>query len=138
MEDERLVSALQYYEHALYLLDNAERIAGIGSPHFEYLFSAIVLNLWKSVSAIVGDPSTDRDYQRRYKAIGIAREYFMTEIDGTLKDIRSGQDVAHYSPTESETTQLKGPVVTKALNVAKDVIDRYRSFLNQNAMDSSS
>ena len=61
------------------------------------LVSEAILNFYKSVSVILGDPSAgDRDWQRRYRKFGLSDEFFKTEVEWLRKDIRNHGDVAHY------------------------------------------
>jgi tetratricopeptide (TPR) repeat protein len=99
MRDARLQKALNYYEHALWLYDNSTQLEIITSRHYTYLISTIFLNLWKSITTIVGDPTRSKDgYQKRYKEIGLNEED-KADID-KLKRLRDDYDVAHYTLTE--------------------------------------
>ncbi len=77
--DERTERALEYYEHAVFLYENRLQIAPLQSHHFRLLISAVFLNVWKAVTAVIGDPSTDKDYQRRYRQLGFDDEFFKNE-----------------------------------------------------------
>jgi hypothetical protein len=95
LQDEQLLRSLQYFEHASWLFERRNRLADFGSRHFTFLISSIFLNLWKAASVIVGDPSVDRDYQRRYRDLGLDRQFFRDRIE-SLRELRNNVDVAHY------------------------------------------
>jgi len=125
--DARLDRALIYYRHALMLIANQGLIAKFGTPDFDVLASAIVLNLWKAVSVIIGDPSVDRDYQRRYRTFGISYEYFSNEIE-PLRRLRDSSDVAHHAVDVERQKRLQtqfGP----ATAVASTVLNAYQESL---------
>ena len=97
VHDDRLQKALDYYEHALFLSSAAPQADGLAQSHrtASHLLAAAFLFLWKALSVVVGDPSIDKDYQSRYRALGLDHKFF-TE---TIEDIRRGRnddDVAHY------------------------------------------
>src|SRR5260370_35959132 len=94
VSDERLDRALEYYEHATFLDSRRQEFAPVNSPHFRLLIAAVFLNVWKGVSAVIGDPSQDSDYQRRYRALGLDDDFFQTRIE-LIRQPRNDCDVAH-------------------------------------------
>ncbi len=131
--DERLDRALIYYRHALMLIANQGVIAKFGTPDFDVLASAMILNLWKAVSVIIGDPSVDRDYQRRYRNFGISYGYFADEIE-PLRRLRDDSDVAHHAIDVERQKSLHakfGP----AVHVASTVLSAYQQWLRVSGME---
>lgn len=115
---ERLVAALRYYRLGLLLAET-------GSSHFDsfqaQLMVEAISNYWKAVSAIVGDPSVDRDYQRRYRQYGIDEAFFKGEIEWLRKDMRNQSGVAHYRLGRSDSAKLLEDC-SRAGRIAKTVI----------------
>jgi len=92
--DERLDRALVYYEQGrfLYKLGSDHDLA---ERHRHYLIASGFLFLWKAITTVLGEPGTDRDYQRRFKAFGLPTDFWQTRIQ-PLKETRDAADVAHY------------------------------------------
>ena len=61
VSDDRLDRALQCYKHSTFLYARRQGFAPVNSPHFLSLITSAFLNIWKAVSAVVGDPSQDAD-----------------------------------------------------------------------------
>ncbi len=97
VEDAKLAKALEYFEHALFLQSATPRIDGFAYSlrTTGHLVSGACLFLWKALSVIVGDPSIDRDYQSRYRAIGLEYEFFAGTLE-KIRRLRNEEDVAHY------------------------------------------
>jgi hypothetical protein len=95
IDDQRLERALGYLQHALWLFTQRAEIADPFDANSVLLIASVFLNLWKAASTIVGDPSTDSDYQRRYRTLGFDREFFVNSIE-PLRAVRNNYDVAHY------------------------------------------
>jgi hypothetical protein len=127
ISDDRLERALQYYEHAGVLFTRRERIADILSRHYAQLIASIYLNLWKALSCVIGDPSKDSDYQRRYKELGFDHDYFKEQIE-RIRTLRNQYDAAHYSLNEKDIKKLEGNFGT-AEKTVKEVLQRYRQRL---------
>ena len=127
LEDPRMDRALHYFEHALLLFARRRDLASPLSRHHSTIISAVFLNLWKSVTTIVGDQSRDRDYQRRFLQFGMDRTFFQTKIE-RLKKYRDNFDVAHYSATATSTDELEA-VYGQAVTIAAEVIQHYRDHL---------
>jgi len=125
--DERLQRALQYFEHAVFLFEARNEVSNVFSRHFRYLISAIFLNLWKAVTTIVGDPSTDHDYRSRYKKFGIEQPFFEQKIEG-LRKLRNDYDVAHYHVAPERVQEIERNYYEASV-VASEVINHYREFL---------
>lgn len=89
-----LAAGLRYYRMGSFLLEQGQASR---DDFRSQLVSEAILNFYKSVSVILGDPSAgDRDWQRRYRQFGLSDEFFKTEVEWLRKDIRNHGDVAHY------------------------------------------
>ena len=127
IDDERLERALDYYDHALFLIGRGvAHHGGVISRHYDFTVAAIFLNLWKSVTVIIGDP-TERDYQSRYRTIGLDYQFFKTKID-RLKNLRDTYDVAHHHLDPDRIEEVKAQF-GEAAQIAQEVISRYRNKL---------
>jgi hypothetical protein len=129
--DERLDRALLYFEHALFLFARRRTLAPPFSRHYRTLISAIFLNLWKAVTTIVGDPSRDADFQRRFRQYGMDHEFFQTRIH-PLRELRNDYDVAHYALTQEVVDEIEARY-GEAVSTAIEVIRRYRQHLAEAA-----
>ncbi len=127
ISDERLDRALEYYEHATFLYARRQDLSGMDSPHFRSLIASVFLNVWKAVSAVIGDPSRDSDYQRRYRAIGLSDDFFQTRIEA-VRALRNDYDVAHYTLDSQRLAQIEQEF-GQAQVTAREVISRYRDKL---------
>lgn len=87
--------ALFYFEHACLLQEFSETLP-LSSPHAVFSRALAFLQLFKALTAIVGDPSSDRDYQSRCKRLGLGKDFWQVKAK-PLYDIRNDDDVAHYS-----------------------------------------
>jgi hypothetical protein len=123
--DDRLDRALHYFEHALFLFDRRSSLAPPLSRHHRTLISSIFLNFWKAVTTIVGDPSRDADYQRRYRQYGMDHEFWQTRIE-RLRTLRNDFDVAHYALNEAASAEIEA-AYGEGVSTAAEVIRRYRA-----------
>lgn len=101
--DDALERASAYFYHALFLADilDRERTDSFGSSfHVYYLLGEATLHFHKAVSAILGDPSSDRDYQSRFRLLGMSRDLW--ERAETMRKARNDHDIAHYSATPQQ------------------------------------
>jgi hypothetical protein len=127
LNDARLRKALNYYEHALWLYEHATKLENITSRHYPYLISMVFLNLWKCITAIVGDPARKKDrYLKRYSEIGL-KQQDKANID-QLKKLRNDCDVAHYALTQESFKEVQKKFGT-GLKTAAEVIRVYREHL---------
>ena len=127
LSDPKLDKSLQYFEQAILLNRERSRIAPVLSRNHSRIVSSIFLNLWKALSVVVGDPSVDSDYQKRYKSLGFNYEYFKTKIEWIRKR-RNDYDVAHYSISEQEIGEINENY-GKAQRIVIEVLQRYREVL---------
>lgn len=126
--DERLERASQYFEHAAFLFEKRQDLALPGSRHFTALISAIFLSLAKAVTVIVGDPSSDRDHQRRYKEIGLDYDFYKERI-GRVLELRNNYDVAHHDLTGRAVEAIEQHY-GEAVETASVILARYSEHLN--------
>lgn len=109
MGDLNLRKSLEYFNHALFLDSMRYEVSPVGlSTETEmhmYLLSDIIMNLYKASSVIVGDPTKDKDYQRRYKKYGIDYEFWKERIED-LRSMRNDWDVAHYNLDKEKLKNL--------------------------------
>jgi hypothetical protein len=90
--------ASQHFEHALFLYEKRQELAQPGTRHYSALISSVFLSLAKAVTILVGDPSSDRDHQRRYKEIGLDNDFYNRKIKRVL-ELRNSYEVAHHDLT---------------------------------------
>ena len=83
LSDNRLARALDYYELGLMLYEERAKLASPMSRQHHELIASVFLNLWKAATAVVGDPSADRDHQSRYRGLGLDFEFFTEKINGS-------------------------------------------------------
>jgi hypothetical protein len=126
LNDERLDRALTYFEHAVWLFEQRSRQGDVRSRHAAQVASSIFLNLWKAITTIVGDPD-ERDYQSRYKKLGLDYPFFKDGIDKVTR-MRNSLDVAHYHLDPTVIAQVD-EAIGEAVVVAREVITRYRESL---------
>ena len=129
LSDPILDKALQYYEHSMFLYDRRAKITGILSGHFRYMISEIFLNMWKAATTVVGDPTVDKDYQSRYRKLGIDKDFFEKKIEVAHK-VRNDYDVAHYRLDLDRLGEIEGNF-SIVKEVAERVIRDYREYLFQ-------
>jgi hypothetical protein len=122
LDDDRLTKALMYREHAAFLF---QLRAGVGmfTPHFSFLLTSAYLNMWKAITAILGDPTKGSDYQKRFRRFGLPEDFWKDEVAPLMK-VRHNFDVAHYSLDESAIAQVEQSF-GKAGQVCKTVIGAY-------------
>lgn len=132
VSDDRFDRALEYYEHATFLYSRRQDFSAMNSPHFRSLIASVFLNVWKAISAVIGDPSTDSDYQRRYRALGLSDDFFATQIEH-VRRLRNDYDVAHYTLDGGRLAQIEQEF-GQAQITAREVIGRYREHLTSQRM----
>jgi hypothetical protein len=123
--DTRLARALDYCNHAQFLNRLRDELAlGYVRAH-SYLAADIFSNYYRAASAIVGDPSKDKDYQSRYKKIGLS-DGDWKKIE-RVRQLRNDYGVAHYDLGD-KIEELEHELATAA-QVTKEVITRYITSL---------
>jgi len=127
LQDERLTKAALYLQNALLLQDAFYgKAAPLSTIDFNVV-ALIVLELWKTCAAIMGDPSVKKDrYQKRYKTIGIQKE--TKDAVDRLGRLRNDFDVAHYSLASEKRSSLEQEL-RFAFRTAGSVIREYVDHL---------
>lgn len=124
--DTKLDKALLYIEHGWFLY-NVRVHAPRTSPHYGLAIASAFLQLWKAVTAILGDPSSDRGHRTKHRQFGLPKEFWNERVK-PLYVIRNDADVAHYSLASSPVQKLEGTFGQAAL-VCRDVIAAYADSL---------
>jgi hypothetical protein len=83
--------------------------------------------LWKALSTVLGDPSADKDYQRRYKKLGFDDTFFLQKVEHVRK-LRNEYDVAHYT-VESEKQNRVDSDYLEAKKIVETALRAYRERL---------
>ena len=122
-EDARLERALVYCEHGHFLFSTHTDIAPFASAHAQFLVASAFLSLWKAITSILGEPGTDRDYQRRYRSYGLPDDYWTAKV-APLKRVRDSADVAHYELDVTAIHEVQG-AFPQADAIAREVIAAY-------------
>lgn len=126
LSDDTLSQALVYHEHAQWLFSLRAGLPLL-SPHFAYVVTSAYLHLWKTITAILGDPAKDRDYQSRYRTYGLSKNFWADRVK-PIRDVRNDQDVAHYS-LELDAIERVERSFGDAHEVCKVVIRAYSKYL---------
>jgi len=117
-QDDKVDAAMRYYRLGMFLENE-------GMEHADdfrvQLLTEAILNYFKSVSALLGDPSVDPDYQSRYRSLGLSREFFYGEVEWLRRDIRNNGGVAHYSLQTASVNDLLA-WASRARGIARQVI----------------
>jgi hypothetical protein len=98
--DARAKKALFYFEHAC-LLNEFSQSLPFSGPHAAFSRSLAFLQVFKALTSIIGDPSSDKDYQSRCKRLGLGKDFWPKKAQ-PLYLVRSQKDVAHYSESLPE------------------------------------
>jgi len=93
--DARVNRALLYAEHA-HVLQELALSDDASSDHTAFTYALAFLQLFKAVTAVLGEPGRDRDYQRRFRQMGLPEDFWEQRVR-PLYDVRNDEDVAHYS-----------------------------------------
>jgi len=129
LEDDRLSRAMDYFGQATLIFQSRPILTGAFSRQFSLLISSAFLNLWKAMSAIVGDPSTDKDYQKRYRSFGFDKQFFEEKIE-KVRGMRNEYDVAHYSLEVEDVEQIEANF-GEAQKITLEIIRQYRQNLKE-------
>ena len=95
LRDSRSDKALVYFEHACTLRDFAASQEP-RSLHAGMTQALAFLQLYKALTLLLGERGTDKDYQRRFRKLGLPKSFLAERVD-PLYTIRCDADVAHYS-----------------------------------------
>jgi hypothetical protein len=130
--DAKLEKAAAYLGYSLLLLHES----GFQTESLafrRYMTSTqIILNSYKSVSTILGEPGVDKDAQSRYKLFGFNHETW--EEAEKLRNVRNESDVAHYSALWNKQEQMFANE-NFALSLARKVLEHYREWLMTNGSE---
>lgn len=127
--DDRLDRASQYFEHAIFLYEKRQELTRPGTRHYSALISSVFLSLAKAATILVGDPSRDRDHQRRYKKFGLDCDFYKNKIKRVL-DLRDDYDVAHYDLTGRRAEVIEQNY-GEALETTSTILARYSEHLKR-------
>ncbi len=127
IKDEKLSKALQYYEHALFLLEGRDEATDSHLRHSRYVLSAVILNLWKAMTTITGDPANDRDHQSRYKQFNLTYNFYKSKIED-FTNFRNSCDIAHYEITNKHLKEIEESI-GKYKAITEEVLTAYRNYL---------
>jgi hypothetical protein len=114
--------ALFYSEHAALLRQFSETLP-VDSPHASFSRALAFLQLFKALTALVGDPSSDPDYQSRFRRLGLPSDFWLSRAK-PLYNVRNDEDVAHYShamPKNMDFYQQYGD----AMAIFREALDAY-------------
>lgn len=124
VHDLKLAKALDYFNHGQLLSKIRDELPmGFLRAH-SYLAADAFANFYKAAAVVVGDPSKDKDYQSRYKKIGLSRDFWKEKVE-YVRNLRNDYGVAHY---DLDSKQLDRELST-AQDVAKTIIAHYITFL---------
>ena len=120
--DATVRKALLYAEHACLLSEYAQADEKF-SVHASFSRSVAFLQLFKALTTIVGDPSSDKDHQKHFRNIGLPADFWEKRVRPLYK-IRNDDDVAHYS---IEMPDPLGFATTfgQAMGVLRDALTAY-------------
>lgn len=129
-EDAKLDRALAYFYHGAFLSRSLDRIEDELSFHAYYTLTEVILNFYKAMSVIVGDPSCGDKHQSVYKTRGVPDELWArTE---RVRRSRNDKDVAHYRAIPEQFENVRA-AACEARKVAAEVIEAYASWLSKDA-----
>jgi len=129
-DDAKLDRALSYFYHAAFLTQSLNRIEDRLSFHAYYTLTEAILNFYKAMSVIVGDPSCADKPQSLYKTYNISRELW--NRTNAVRRARNDMDVAHYKASPEQFGKVQ-EAAGEATKVATEVIQAYVSWLTKNA-----
>lgn len=118
--------ALFYFEHACLVKEFSDTLPPT-SHHSAFSMALAFLQLFKALTAIIGDPSSDRDYQSRFRRLGLARDFWEAKVR-PLYDVRNEEDVAHYSHEFPDPHAFRAKYV-EAISVFREAFMAYMTTL---------
>ncbi len=117
--DDRAAKALLYVESAFVLNDFAQSHGPL-SRQASFLRGLAFLQLFKALGVILGEKGKDRDYQRRFRELGLAPEFWQERVE-PLYRVRNDEDVAHYSLEPPDAARFAADF-GKALAVLREAL----------------
>jgi hypothetical protein len=132
LNDSKALRFLDYFDRAIFLENlyskNSEK--HLNERFYYFLLPEIFLNFYKSITTIIGDPSIDKDYQSRYKALGFNAEYFNNSLE-LLRKIRNDKDITHYTLKDNvEIYEEINKTMPQIKKVASEVFEKYLNKLD--------
>jgi hypothetical protein len=118
--------ALFYFEHAC-LLNEFSQTLPLSGPHAAFSRASAFLQLFKALTALIGDPSSDRDYQSRCRSLGLQRDFWQVRAK-PLYDVRNEDDVAHYTHELPEPGAFMAQY-SQAVSVFRDALGAHMNTL---------
>ena len=129
--DPKLAKALDYCNHAQFLSRIRDDLPlGYVRAH-GYLAADIFSNYYRAASVVVGDPKKDRDYQSRYRKMGLNDDDWKRLK--RVRELRNDYGVAHYDLGD-RLAQLEQELDT-AVQVTKNVISCYVTSLRSPGLE---
>lgn len=128
--DESATKSLLYFEHASLLNEFAQTLPNLGT-HAAFSRSLAFLQLYKALTTIIGDPSTDKDYQSRPKKLGLPVDFWSVRARPLYK-VRNEEDVAHYSRS-MPTPDAFMHTYAQAVTVYTEALTSHIAFLRRSA-----
>lgn len=125
LTNQTMEKAAAYFSHALFLMETPLP-QGHPSFHDYHIRSQVVLNFYKAISTIIGEPGIDRDAQSRYQQFRIPAELWREAEE--VRELRNNFDIAHYTPDWKPMEELMA-AQHKAQGVAHRVILLYEEWL---------
>jgi hypothetical protein len=117
--DDRATKALLYTESAFVLNDFAQSHGPL-SRQASFLRGLAFLQLFKALGVILGEKGKDRDYQRRFRELGLPPEFWTDRVE-PLYRVRNDEDVAHYSLEPPDVARFAADF-GKALAVLREAL----------------
>ncbi len=132
LSDTRLDRALQYLQLALFEFEEERKMETVTATFDrrdirDWHIALPFLNLWKALTVIVGDPSRDKDHQRRYRKLGFDHKFYEEKIK-PLHDLRNDYDTAHSSLDETVIARVRR-YFPEGQQTVIEVIQHYREYL---------
>jgi hypothetical protein len=124
--DDATRKALFYSEHAALLSQFADTLPS-DSPHAAFSHAMAFLQLFKALTTLLGDPSVDRDYQSRFRRLGLPPDYWNHRAKPLYK-VRNDDDVAHYS-REMPDAQTFREQYGAAMSVFREALEAHIRLL---------
>jgi hypothetical protein len=134
--------ALVYYEHGLYLYETLQAAehdpqeiqdhVDFLSTHFALTLADCMLNFWKAITTIIGDPAVPTEkasYKSRYKQLGLPEDFFSSRIK-PLRKLRNDADIAHYRLERKGLEKIHG-LIKIAKETTEIILRAYRDYLGR-------
>lgn len=124
-----LERALAYFQHASLLLYRRETILDEFESQGGLLLASVFLNLWKAITAVIGEPGAGDSPEKRCETIGLPADFYRTQIRPIAR-ARHTYDVAHYS-LDPEAIKKAELAFRDGAGVARTVLSAYADYLRK-------